>query len=131
MVLFIIFFFNLVVEKKKEKRKKSKLFQVHGKIGLASSLTIFGYILGRGISHSYSNQRDKNLSKLTKLAVNNRRFDGRTPESPAALANQVSVFRLSNFSVLLFWSFPKPLCGNPPLCLVVESYHFIVWLARN
>ncbi|KAF5468909.1 hypothetical protein F2P56_013018 [Juglans regia] len=44
--------------------------------------------LNRGISHSYSNQRDKNLPKLTKLAVNNRRFDGRTPESPAALANQ-------------------------------------------
>ncbi|XP_059453324.1 inorganic pyrophosphatase TTM1-like isoform X1 [Corylus avellana] len=51
--------------------------------------------LNRGISHSYSNQRDKNLSKLTKLAVNNRRFDGRTPESPAALANQGVITQLS------------------------------------
>ncbi|XP_040996627.1 inorganic pyrophosphatase TTM1-like [Juglans microcarpa x Juglans regia] len=51
--------------------------------------------LNRGISHSYSNQRDKNLPKLTKLAVNNRRFDGRTPESPAALANQGVITQLS------------------------------------
>ncbi|KAL0431074.1 UNVERIFIED_CONTAM: Inorganic pyrophosphatase TTM1 [Sesamum radiatum] len=45
--------------------------------------------LNRGISQSYSTQRDKNLTKLTKLAVNNRRYDARTPDSPAALANQV------------------------------------------
>lgn len=40
------------------------------------------------MSHSYSTQRDKNLSKLTGLAGNNRRLDDRNPES-AALANQV------------------------------------------
>ncbi|XP_040999260.1 inorganic pyrophosphatase TTM1-like isoform X1 [Juglans microcarpa x Juglans regia] len=46
-------------------------------------------------SHSYSNRRDKNLPKLTKLSVNNRRFDGRTPESPAALANPGVLTQLS------------------------------------
>ncbi|KAI3463802.1 hypothetical protein Pfo_020465 [Paulownia fortunei] len=51
--------------------------------------------LNRGISQSYSTQRDKNLTKLTKLAVNNRRYDGRTPDSPAALANQGIVTQLS------------------------------------
>ncbi|PSR89072.1 Uridine-cytidine kinase [Actinidia chinensis var. chinensis] len=51
--------------------------------------------LNRGISHSFSTQRDKNLSKLTKLAVNNRRYDGRTPDSPASLANQGIITQLS------------------------------------
>ncbi|KAJ6868681.1 Uridine-cytidine kinase [Populus alba x Populus x berolinensis] len=51
--------------------------------------------LGRSLSLSYSNQREKNLSKLTRLAVNNRRFDGRTIESPAAVANQGVITQLS------------------------------------
>ncbi|KAL7114765.1 hypothetical protein ACP275_04G142100 [Erythranthe tilingii] len=51
--------------------------------------------LNRGISQSYSTQRDKNISKLTKLAVNNRRYDGRTPVSPAAHANEGIVTQLS------------------------------------
>ncbi|KAK6128263.1 hypothetical protein DH2020_038001 [Rehmannia glutinosa] len=51
--------------------------------------------LNRGVPQSYSTQRDKNLSRLTKLAVNNRRYDGRTPDSPAALANQGIVTHLS------------------------------------
>ncbi|KAK6153514.1 hypothetical protein DH2020_013153 [Rehmannia glutinosa] len=51
--------------------------------------------LNRGVSQSYSTQRDKNLSRLTKLTVNNRRYDGRTPDSPAALANQGIVTHLS------------------------------------
>lgn len=51
--------------------------------------------LNRGTSQSYTMQRDKNLTKLTKLAVNNRRYDGRTPDSPAALANQGIVTQLS------------------------------------
>ncbi|XP_060670421.1 inorganic pyrophosphatase TTM1 isoform X3 [Ziziphus jujuba] len=51
--------------------------------------------LNRGIPHSYSNQRDKSIAKLTRLAVNNRRFDGRAPESPAALANQGVITQLS------------------------------------
>ncbi|XP_043699620.1 inorganic pyrophosphatase TTM2-like isoform X2 [Telopea speciosissima] len=50
--------------------------------------------LRSGMSHSYSTQRDKNLSKLT-IAVNNRRFDGRNPESPAMLANQGIITQLS------------------------------------
>ncbi|XP_058179958.1 inorganic pyrophosphatase TTM1-like isoform X5 [Rhododendron vialii] len=52
--------------------------------------------LKRSISHSYSTQRDKNLSKLTKLAVNTRRYDGRTPDSPAtSVANQGIITQLS------------------------------------
>ncbi|KAL5749030.1 hypothetical protein ACOSP7_026068 [Xanthoceras sorbifolium] len=51
--------------------------------------------LSRSISHSYSNQRDRNMSKLARVAVNNRIFDGRTPESPASLANQGAVNQLS------------------------------------
>lgn len=41
--------------------------------------------LNSGMSHSYSTQSDKNLSKY---AMNNRRFDERN-ESTSALANQV------------------------------------------
>ncbi|KAJ1388519.1 P-loop containing nucleoside triphosphate hydrolase [Sesbania bispinosa] len=52
--------------------------------------------LNRGISHSYSNQRDKILPKLTKLAINNRRFDGRALESPAPIANQGVITQLSD-----------------------------------
>ncbi|KAF8407918.1 hypothetical protein HHK36_007056 [Tetracentron sinense] len=51
--------------------------------------------LKSGMSHSYSTQGDKNLSKLTRLAVNNRRFVERTPESPAVLANQGVITQLS------------------------------------
>lgn len=51
--------------------------------------------LNRGLPHSYSTQRDKNLPKLTKLAINNRRYDGRTPDSPAAVANQGVISQLS------------------------------------
>ncbi|KAM1026356.1 hypothetical protein ACFX2C_039378 [Malus domestica] len=39
--------------------------------------------------------RDKTMSKLTKLAVNSRRFDGRNPESPAAISNQGVITQLS------------------------------------
>ncbi|XP_062094627.1 inorganic pyrophosphatase TTM2-like [Humulus lupulus] len=51
--------------------------------------------LGRGMSQSYSNQRDKTMAKLTKLAVNHRRFDGRAPDSPAPLSNQGIITQLS------------------------------------
>ncbi|CAA0815319.1 Phosphoribulokinase / Uridine kinase family [Striga hermonthica] len=51
--------------------------------------------LNRGISQSYATQRDKSMSKLTKLAVNNRSYNVRTPDSPAALANQGMVTQLS------------------------------------
>ncbi|OMO60901.1 Uridine kinase [Corchorus capsularis] len=47
------------------------------------------------ISQSYTNQRDKNLPKLTRLAINSRRFDGRAPESPAPLVNPGVVTQLS------------------------------------
>ncbi|KAG4390640.1 hypothetical protein GLYMA_05G016700v4 [Glycine max] len=52
--------------------------------------------LNRGISQSYSTQRDKILPKLTKLAINNRRFDGRALESPAPIANQGVITQLSD-----------------------------------
>ncbi|KAG5237008.1 phosphoribulokinase/uridine kinase family protein [Salix suchowensis] len=45
-----------------------------------------------GMSHSYSSQRDKNLSKL---AATSTRFDDRNLESPAALANQGAITQLS------------------------------------
>ncbi|KAG5101866.1 hypothetical protein JHK84_046835 [Glycine max] len=52
--------------------------------------------LNRGISQSYSTQRDKILPKLTKLAINNRRFDARALESPAPIANQGVITQLSD-----------------------------------
>ena len=42
-----------------------------------------------GVTQSYSNRRDKILPNLTKLAINNRSFNGRALESPAPIANQV------------------------------------------
>lgn len=73
-------------------------------------------LLSRGIPHSYSNQRDKSIAKLTRLAVNNRRFDGRAPESPAALANQVSVIPKLQFD----W---QPTVWNLHyLCLLPREY---------
>ncbi|KAJ6768573.1 INORGANIC PYROPHOSPHATASE TTM2 [Salix koriyanagi] len=47
-----------------------------------------------GMSHSYSSQRDKNLSKLTGPAATCNRFDDRNLESPAALANQGAITQL-------------------------------------
>ncbi|WJX90142.1 Inorganic pyrophosphatase ttm1, variant 2 [Trifolium repens] len=52
--------------------------------------------LNRGVSQSYSNQRDKILPKLTKLAINNRSFNGRALESPAPMANQGVIIQLSD-----------------------------------
>lgn len=51
--------------------------------------------LNRGASHSYSTRRDKNISQLTRVAVNNKRFDGTTPESPAVVSNQGVISQLS------------------------------------
>ncbi|KAK9053825.1 hypothetical protein SSX86_024900 [Deinandra increscens subsp. villosa] len=50
--------------------------------------------LNRGGAHSFST-REKNLSKLTKLSINSKRFDGRTPDSPAAVVNQGVITQLS------------------------------------
>lgn len=50
--------------------------------------------LSRGMSQSFSSQKDKNL-KLTRLAINNRRFDGRTLEPPA-IASQGVITHLSD-----------------------------------
>ncbi|KAI3970936.1 hypothetical protein MKX01_024583 [Papaver californicum] len=47
-----------------------------------------------GMSHSYSTQGDKNLSKLTRLAVGSR-FDGKNQDSPATVASQGVVTQLS------------------------------------
>ncbi|XP_022135192.1 uridine-cytidine kinase C isoform X1 [Momordica charantia] len=51
--------------------------------------------LNCGLSQSFSIRRDKTLSKLTKLAVNSRRFDARAPDSPAAVSNQGAITQLS------------------------------------
>ncbi|KAI7733763.1 hypothetical protein M8C21_015226 [Ambrosia artemisiifolia] len=50
--------------------------------------------LNRGGAHSLST-REKNLAKLTKLSINSKRFDGRTPDSPAAVVNQGVITHLS------------------------------------
>ncbi|XP_047311889.1 inorganic pyrophosphatase TTM1-like [Impatiens glandulifera] len=50
--------------------------------------------LNSGLSHSFST-RNKNLSKLPKLDVNDRRFDGRGHDSQASLANQGIINQLS------------------------------------
>lgn len=50
--------------------------------------------LNRGGGHSFST-RERNLSKLTKLSINSRRFDGRTPDSPVPVANQGVITHLS------------------------------------
>ncbi|PIA57537.1 hypothetical protein AQUCO_00600329v1 [Aquilegia coerulea] len=41
-----------------------------------------------GMSQSYSTHGDKNPFKLTRLSVNNQKFDGGNLESPAAVTNQ-------------------------------------------
>ncbi|XP_058112368.1 inorganic pyrophosphatase TTM2-like isoform X2 [Magnolia sinica] len=51
--------------------------------------------LKSGLSHSYSTQREKNIAKLSKLTVTNRRFDGRALESPSTLTNQGVITQLS------------------------------------
>ncbi|PRQ16425.1 putative uridine kinase [Rosa chinensis] len=51
--------------------------------------------LNRDMSRSFSNHRDKTLSKLTRLSVNNRMFDGRALESPATISNQGVITQLS------------------------------------
>ncbi|KAM0066711.1 putative uridine/cytidine kinase [Helianthus debilis subsp. tardiflorus] len=45
-------------------------------------------------AHSFST-REKNLAKLTKLSINSKRLDGRTPDSPAAVVNQGVITHLS------------------------------------
>ncbi|XP_010551329.1 PREDICTED: uridine-cytidine kinase C [Tarenaya hassleriana] len=51
--------------------------------------------LQRGMSHSYSTQRDKNLSKLAGYASDSRRYEERNQESRAILANQGFMTQLS------------------------------------
>ncbi|KAG9448663.1 hypothetical protein H6P81_008628 [Aristolochia fimbriata] len=48
-----------------------------------------------GLSRSYSTHRDKNLVNLTRLTVGDRRFDGRSPDSPAMVVNQGVITQLS------------------------------------
>lgn len=46
--------------------------------------------MGSGMSHSYSTQRDKNLSKLAGFAISNPRYDDRILGASTALPNQVT-----------------------------------------
>ncbi|XP_010672495.2 inorganic pyrophosphatase TTM1 [Beta vulgaris subsp. vulgaris] len=48
------------------------------------------------ISRSFSTHREKHLSKLTRLSVNEGSFNGIIPRSPAGVANQGAVTRLSD-----------------------------------
>ncbi|OAY69550.1 Uridine-cytidine kinase C [Ananas comosus] len=50
-------------------------------------------LLKSGMSHSFSTQGDKNIVKLSKLTETNRRYSGRTPESPSI--NQGVITQLS------------------------------------
>lgn len=51
--------------------------------------------LSRNMSRSFSTHRETHLSKLTKLAVEERSFNGIVPQSPAGLANRGAVTQLS------------------------------------
>lgn len=51
------------------------------------------------MAHSYSSQRDKNLSSLAGLAANNRGYSERNRESKALLANQVLLQVSFHFSL--------------------------------
>ncbi|GMH05600.1 hypothetical protein Nepgr_007440 [Nepenthes gracilis] len=51
--------------------------------------------LNRNISLSFSTQRDKHLSKLTRLVLDDRGFNLRSPRSPAGPANQGAITQLS------------------------------------
>lgn len=57
--------------------------------------------LNSGMSHSYSTQRDKNLSKHAVCVGNSRRFDDRSTDSAATLANQVCICPLV-YGLLLY-----------------------------
>ncbi|KAA8529276.1 hypothetical protein F0562_033925 [Nyssa sinensis] len=61
----------------------------------AERMTMRNKHLRSGMSQSYSTQRDKYLSGLTGFEVSNRRFDDRTAESIATLANQGAITQLS------------------------------------
>ncbi|XP_002514541.2 inorganic pyrophosphatase TTM2 [Ricinus communis] len=51
--------------------------------------------LKSGMSHSYSSQRDKNLSKLAGLAASDRRYNERNSDSSAVQANEGMLTQLS------------------------------------
>lgn len=51
--------------------------------------------LSRNMSRSFSTNREKHLSKLTKLAVDERNFNGVVPRSPAGIADQGAITQLS------------------------------------
>lgn len=61
----------------------------------ASRVAMRNKNLRSGMSHSYSTQGDKNLSKLTGYVMNDRRFDGRSVESSATLASHGVITHLS------------------------------------
>ncbi|XP_021752808.1 uridine-cytidine kinase C-like isoform X2 [Chenopodium quinoa] len=49
----------------------------------------------RNVSRSFSTHREKHLSKMTRLNVAERSFNGHVPQSPAGVANQGAVTHLS------------------------------------
>ena len=49
-------------------------------------------VYGRGLSLSYTNQRDRNIAKLTGYTTSNRGIGERNLDSSTLLPNQVNVF---------------------------------------
>ncbi|ESR51036.1 hypothetical protein CICLE_v10030914mg [Citrus x clementina] len=70
----------------------------------ASRVAMRNKNLRSGMSHSYSTQGDKNLSKLTGYVMNDRRFDGRSVESSATLASHVYTCLISYVAFCYFAS---------------------------
>ncbi|KAF6156923.1 hypothetical protein GIB67_039684 [Kingdonia uniflora] len=66
----------------------------------ADRVTMRNKNLKSRLSHTYSTRGNNNLN-LTRLAVNNRRFEGINPESPAALTNQGFIIQLSEQITIL------------------------------
>ena len=56
-----------------------------------------------GMSRSYSTHRDNSLANHTGFSISNGRFDERTTESPAMLANEVIHSCAEKLSYLFLW----------------------------
>jgi len=60
-----------------------------GKLLYSYLIVWLWFIFNSGMSQSYTNQRDKNLAKVTGYDANNRRFGERNSESSTMSVNQV------------------------------------------
>ena len=67
----------------KECIRKLCYFQIH----VSFLIVVMPFMIHRGMSQSYSTQRDKNISKLAGYSSSDRRYEERNHDSPA---NEVS-----------------------------------------